>query len=88
MTTPSHCARVVGRKAREDDMAQQTLSLEMAYAAGADAANRNMRQAGRRAWSYEDFAIAVAELKRLTPFLPPKDSFRLTGEEPNHDATD
>lgn len=43
----------------------QTLTTDISRAAAADAANRQMREAGRVAWSREDYALAVSEFERL-----------------------
>jgi hypothetical protein len=42
-----------------------TMTYDLAMAAGADAANRRMRKAGRSKWSRGDFAAACAEFDRL-----------------------
>jgi len=43
------------------------LTRQLAYAASQDAANRAMRSAGRKAWSEEDYNVAVSEFNRLWP---------------------
>ena len=44
----------------------------LAYLAGTDAANRNMRKDGRTRWNDEDYSIAVAEMNRiLDPYCKP-----------------
>jgi hypothetical protein len=62
-------------------MTRQALTIEMAHAAGEDAANRNMRAANRKVWNEEDYNIAVEEFDRLLPFLPAEDRFKLTGRK-------
>jgi len=42
----------------------------LAYAAATDRANAQMRAAGRRQWSEEDYNAAVAEYHRLNPCPP------------------
>ena len=44
-----------------------TLTMELARAAGTDAANRAMRAEGRTSWSLEDYQKAVEEFIRLWP---------------------
>ena len=39
----------------------------LAYASGADRANRQMRRGQREQWSREDYNTAVAEYHRLRP---------------------
>ena len=41
------------------------MTYRMAMAAGQDAANRQMRAAGRTAWNEEDYATAARETNRL-----------------------
>ena len=41
------------------------LSYELASAAGMDAGNRSMRQAGRKKWNEDDFNAAARETNRL-----------------------
>lgn len=43
------------------------MTYELAWAAATDAANRQMRAAGRHAWNREDFNLAVSEYNRLWP---------------------
>ena len=43
------------------------LTREIAWAASKDAANRAMRKGGRKAWSQEDFNVAIGEFDRLWP---------------------
>ena len=42
-------------------------AYEIAHAAATDAANRQMRAAGRKAWSVDDYNAAVDEFDRLLP---------------------
>jgi hypothetical protein len=42
-------------------------AMKIARAAGADAANRQMRKAGRTIWSDEDYALACVEFNRIFP---------------------
>ena len=51
----------------------QPLAHDIAWAASTDAGNRSMREAGRTAWSEEDYNAACAELERLGP-IPTADS--------------
>ena len=44
-----------------------TLTRELAYSAGLDAANRSMQAAGRTAWNEEDANLAAREFNRLWP---------------------
>lgn len=46
-------------------MSAPELTKEMCYAAGRDAANLQMRQAGRTAWALKDYRLACAEFARL-----------------------
>jgi len=41
------------------------MTTALAWAAATDAGNRSMREAGRTAWSAEDYAAAAEELHRL-----------------------
>lgn len=41
------------------------LTYDVAMAAGKDAANRNMRKAGRSVWSDEDFRLAANRTEEL-----------------------
>lgn len=41
------------------------ITYHLAMAAGQDAANRQMRKAGRTAWSEEDYNLAAATTGRL-----------------------
>jgi hypothetical protein len=50
-----------------------TMTLELARAAGQDAANASMRDAGRTSWSEEDYNVAVATMNRLMPDPSPID---------------
>ena len=48
-------------------MSKPTMTYALAMAAGADAANRQMRQNNRTAWNYDDYCLAcrvTAELWR------------------------
>lgn len=47
-----------------------SLTRELAYACGLDAANRSMRAAGRTAWNEDDADTAAAEFNRLWPLCP------------------
>ena len=47
-----------------------TLTVELAWAAAKDLANRLMRDAGRTSWTVEDYNAACAELERLLPAEP------------------
>ena len=40
-------------------------SYQVAWAVGSDAADRQMRQAGRKSWSDADYNLAVAVLHQL-----------------------
>jgi hypothetical protein len=42
-----------------------TPTYRIAHAAGTDAGNRNMRAAGRTAWSAEDYEVAADTMTRL-----------------------
>ena len=42
-----------------------TLTSDLSRAAAQDAANRQMREAGRTVWSMEDYNLATAEFGRL-----------------------
>lgn len=44
-----------------------TLTRELAYAAATDAANRQMRKAGRMRWNKDDYNLAASEFERLWP---------------------
>lgn len=44
---------------------KQRMTIEIANAIGADAANVNMCKAGRTAWSKEDYAVACSTVTRL-----------------------
>lgn len=46
-------------------MAALEMTEELAHAAANDAANRQMRRAGRTAWSAEDFDLAVNTFEQL-----------------------
>lgn len=48
-------------------MSTITITRRIAWAAATDAGNRSMRDAGRTAWSQEDYDAAVAEFYRLWP---------------------
>jgi hypothetical protein len=48
-------------------MTTLTLTREIAWAAGADKANKHMRDAGRTAWNAEDYDAACVEFNRLIP---------------------
>ena len=43
----------------------RTDAYEIAYGAGKDAANRNMRKHGRKAWTRDDYNIAARETNRI-----------------------
>lgn len=43
------------------------LTRDLAWAAATDAANRQMRKAGRTAWSEADYDLAVTTFNRLWP---------------------
>ena len=43
------------------------MTYGIAYSLGLDAANRQMQQAGRRAWNEEDAELAAATLNRHFP---------------------
>ena len=43
------------------------MTYEIAFAIGWDAANRNMRRAGRNVWTREDVNVAAAEMERVYP---------------------
>lgn len=43
------------------------ITRAIAWAAATDAGNRSMRKSGRKAWSKEDYSVAVAEFERLWP---------------------
>ncbi len=45
------------------------MTYGIAYSLGLDAANRQMQQAGRRAWNEEDAELAAATLNRHFPPL-------------------
>lgn len=46
------------------------LTKELARAAAMDAANRNMREAGREVWNIDDYNVAVRALEHLlTSFI-------------------
>lgn len=47
------------------DRNRVTLTPTIAWAAGIDAANANMRKAGRKRWSIEDRNIAAVTTNRL-----------------------
>jgi hypothetical protein len=44
-----------------------TITREIAYSAGIDAANRSMRAAGRTTWNEDDANNAAREFSRLWP---------------------
>lgn len=48
-------------------MARMTMTSAMARAAAQDAANRQMRKAGRKKWSRADYNLAVRTFDRLWP---------------------
>lgn len=49
------------------------LTYELAMAAGRDAANRNMRKAGRSVWNEDDYNVAIDTYTRLmVPLDTPK----------------
>ena len=43
----------------------QTLTQPMIFAAGRDAGNRSMREAGRTQWNAQDMRAAIQETDRL-----------------------
>ena len=43
------------------------ITYELAHAAGTDAANRQMRKAGRTAWSEDDYNLACRTMNELFP---------------------
>ncbi len=43
------------------------MTYRIAHSAGMDAANRQMRAAGRTAWNQEDAALAAATLRKCFP---------------------
>lgn len=43
------------------------MTYKLAMAAGADAANRSMRKAGRTKWSKKDYQICCDTVARLLP---------------------
>ena len=45
------------------------LTPHLAYCSGTDAANRQMRKAGREAWNEDDYNLAVETQARLTRHL-------------------
>ena len=49
--------------------ARITLTPELSHASGTDAANRQMRSAGRKRWSVEDYNLAVRTQARLLHHL-------------------
>jgi hypothetical protein len=55
------------------------LTEQLARASATDAANIQMRAAGRKAWSIEDANLASATFARLIPYLPLDVRLRLTG---------
>lgn len=44
-----------------------TMTRDLAWAAAMDEANRSMRRGGRKAWSREDYNVAVDTFNRLWP---------------------
>ena len=58
-----------------------TLDRDIAYSAGVDAANVNMRHAGRKKWNDEDYNIAVKEMNRLLDIIDPARSPQTQTEE-------
>src|ERR1039457_3907629 len=62
-------------------MAKPKMTEALARAAGADAANRQMRKAARTSWSEEDYNAAVAEFNRLWPDPFAGERFRLVNRE-------
>ena len=46
-------------------MKQPLITYEIAYAAGTDTGNRNMRAAGRTAWNEDDWNAACTTFARL-----------------------
>ena len=50
-------------------MSSITVSYKTAMAAGQDAGNRNAKNAGRTAWTKEDYRVAARETKRLLALL-------------------
>ena len=47
------------------------LTVDMAYAAGEDAANRQMRSAGRKAWNADDYNLACKVTNELMDKMEP-----------------
>ncbi len=54
-----------------------TMTYRIAHSLGTDAANNQMRAAGRTAWSQEDAALAAATLRKVFPLC-----VELPGVEP------
>lgn len=52
-------------------MALMTLTRELAFAAGTDAANRNMRANCRKRWNAEDAGIACDKTNRMLAYIVP-----------------
>lgn len=50
--------------------ARVILTRELAFASGADAANAQMRRAGRSAWNSEDADLAASTTNRLLVHVP------------------
>jgi hypothetical protein len=53
-------------------MPRLEMDRELARAAATDAANRQMRAAGRKVWSREDYDLACETFARLWPEKNPK----------------
>lgn len=47
-----------------------TLTRDLAFASGQDAANAQMRAAGRTRWNAEDRAVATSKTNRLLLYVP------------------
>lgn len=47
-----------------------TLTRDLAFASGTDAANAQMRAAGRTRWNAEDRSLAVTKTNRLLLYVP------------------
>jgi hypothetical protein len=52
------------------EMARTDVTTSIAYAAGLDAGNRSMREAGRTKWSPEDAERASEATQRLLSLVP------------------
>jgi len=54
----------MNRNTNQED-AMISLDYQLAHSAGVDAANRQMRAAGRRKWSVEDYNLAAQTMNAL-----------------------